>query len=301
MSKDKICFVIAPIGDEGSEIRKRSDTVFKYVIEPVAMECGYESIRADHISEPGIITEQVIEHVLKDPLVIADLTGHNANVFYELALRHVTRKPTVQMIKKGERIPFHVESIRTVEIDINDMSSVEKGKNKIIKQIRSIEGGKTELNTPISAALSIQLLSQSKNVDLVKDPTPPIFFDITQNLPNGQKRHLPDVGLNIDHLGDSLPVKVSVAVRVFLGGKDLGIVKTSQYTGERLWNLNPRFGVRGHFSVPDEVVESKERLELRVKLTVIDQHEREHQLLPLAWVYMRDRNSWYLEPCGNDT
>ncbi|MBU4373024.1 MAG: hypothetical protein KJ714_00995 [Euryarchaeota archaeon] len=86
--------------------------------------------------------------------------------------------------------------------------------------------------------------------------------------------------------------------QVFLGSKDLGIVKTSQYTGERLWNLNP--GVRGHFPVPSEVVESTESLEIRVSVTVIDQYERKHQLLPLAWVYMRDRN-WYLEPCGNDT
>lgn len=130
---------------------------------------------------------------------------------------------------------------------------------------------------------------------------PPILFNITQDLPNGQKRHLPDVGIDVNHLGDSLPVPFSVAVQVFLGGKDLGIVKTSQYTGERLWNLNPRFGVRGHFSVPNKVVESTEHLEIRVTITVIDQYERKHQLLPLGWVYMRDRNSWYLEPCGNDT
>jgi len=130
---------------------------------------------------------------------------------------------------------------------------------------------------------------------------PPIYFNITQNLPNEQKRRLPDVGINVTHLGDSLPVKFSVAVQVFLGGKDLGIVKTSQYTGERLWNLNPRFGVKGHFSVPNEVVESTESLEIRVAVKVIDQYEREHQLLPLGWVYMRDKNSWYLEPCGNDT
>lgn len=130
---------------------------------------------------------------------------------------------------------------------------------------------------------------------------PPIHFNISQDLPNGQKRLLPDVGIDVTHFGDSLPVKFSVAVKVFLGGKDLGIVKTSQYTGERLWNLNPRFGVRGHFQVPPEVVKSTEHLEIRVSVTVIDQYERKHQLLPLAWVYMRDVNSWYLEPCGNDT
>ncbi len=65
---------------------------------------------------------------------------------------------------------------------------------------------------------------------------PPIYFNITQDLPNGQKRLLPDVGIDVTHLGDSLPVMFSVAVQVFLGGKDLGMVKTSQYTGERLWN-----------------------------------------------------------------
>ena len=130
---------------------------------------------------------------------------------------------------------------------------------------------------------------------------PPIHFNITQDLPNGQKRSLPDVGIDVTHLGDSLPVKFSVKVQVYLGDKDLGIVKTSQYTGERLWNLNPHHGVQGHFQVPSKVVDNTEHLELRVYVAVIDQYEREHELLPLAWVYMRDLNSWYLEPCGNDT
>ena len=130
---------------------------------------------------------------------------------------------------------------------------------------------------------------------------PQISFNITQDLPNGQKRSLPDVGINVIHLEDYLPIKFSVAVQVFLGDKDLGIVKTSQYTGERLWNLNPRHGVRGHFQVPSKVVDSTEHLEIRVFVTIIDQYERKHPLLPLAWVYMRDVNSWYLEPCGKDT
>ncbi len=134
---------------------------------------------------------------------------------------------------------------------------------------------------------------------------PPIYFNITQDLPNTQpntqKRILPDVGIFVGHHGTSLPVKVSVAVQVFLGNKDLGIVKANQYNGERLWNLNPLFGVNGHFPVPSEVVDSTEELEIRVSVTIIDQYERKHQLLPLARVYMRERNSWYLEPCGNES
>ncbi len=125
---------------------------------------------------------------------------------------------------------------------------------------------------------------------------PPIHFEITQDLPNEQKRHLPDIGFNITHLGDSFPVKVLVAIQVFLGDKHLWSPKTGHYSGEHLWNMNPRFGVRGHFSVPDEAVKSTEHLEIKVKVTVIDQYERKHQLLSIGWVYMIDKNSWYLEP-----
>ena len=125
---------------------------------------------------------------------------------------------------------------------------------------------------------------------------PPIHFEITQNLPNNQKRCLPDVGFTITHLGDSLPVKVLVATQISLGNRDLGIPEKGHYSGKQLWNMNPHFAVHGHFSVPNEVVDSAERLEIKVKVTIVDQYERQHQLLPIGWVYIREKNSWYLEP-----
>src|SRR5688500_15553907 len=102
----KICFVISPIGEEDSETRKRSDLVLKHIITPPIDQSGYEVVRADKISEPGIITTQIIQYIVDAPLVVADLTERNPNVFYELALRHAIRKPLVQLIKKGESIPF---------------------------------------------------------------------------------------------------------------------------------------------------------------------------------------------------
>jgi hypothetical protein len=65
-----ICFVIAPIGKDATETRLRSDKVLKHIIGPVAEECGYEAIRADKISEPGMITTQVINHILNDAMVV---------------------------------------------------------------------------------------------------------------------------------------------------------------------------------------------------------------------------------------
>ncbi len=51
----KRCLFIAPIGKEGSDIRRRSDNVLKYIIRPVTDDCGYKAIRADEISDPGIV------------------------------------------------------------------------------------------------------------------------------------------------------------------------------------------------------------------------------------------------------
>jgi hypothetical protein len=160
---DKTCFVIAPIGEENSEIRKRADQIFKHVITPAAVECGYDSLRADHISEPGMITHQVIQFIMDAPLVVADLSGRNPNVFYELALRHALRKPLVQIINSGEQIPFDVAGTRTIPIDRHDLDSVEAAKEDIVRQIKAIEKKPADIETPISVSIDLQNLKQSGN------------------------------------------------------------------------------------------------------------------------------------------
>ena len=160
---EKDCFVIAPIGEAESETRKRSDQILKHVISPALKECGYKATRADQISEPGMITSQVIQRIVDDQLVVADLTERNPNVFYELAIRHAIRKPLVQIIRKGEQIPFDVAGTRTIHVDHHDLDSVEQAKTEIIAQVRALEKNPANLETPISVSLDLQLLRQSDN------------------------------------------------------------------------------------------------------------------------------------------
>lgn len=155
------CFVICPIGEEGSEIRNRSDEVFRYVIEPVAAENGYKAIRADHIDKPGSITTQIIEQILTAPLVIADLTGSNPNVFYELALRHAIRKPVVQIIQKGERLPFDIATQRTIELDHKSLGSAEEAKKRLNTQIKEVQNDPLQVDSPLAAGIQILDLQQS--------------------------------------------------------------------------------------------------------------------------------------------
>lgn len=126
---------------------------------------GYEVIRADKISEPGIITTQIIEHIVDAALVIADLTEKNPNVFYELALRHAIRKPLVQMIKKGEVIPFDVAATRIIQFDLHNLDSVAAAKEDILSQIKSLEAGKSEVHNPISVSLDLKVLKESGNIE----------------------------------------------------------------------------------------------------------------------------------------
>lgn len=129
-----------------------------------------------------------------------------------------------------------------------------------------------------------------------KHLVPPISFGPTQDLPNSQRRKLPQVGFNITHHGDSSPVLVLVAARIFLGKKDLGFPKSRHYSGKKTWNLNPGFVISGFFLVPSDAVISKEKLRVDFEVTIIDKYERRHRLLPMSWIFVRSHNSWYLEP-----
>ena len=159
----KTCFVIAPIGEPESDTRKRSDQILHYIIRPAVEAKGYKATRADEISEPGIITSQVIQRVVDDTLVVADLTERNPNVFYELAVRHAIRKPFIQIINKGESIPFDVASTRTVFVDYHDLATAETAKKEITEQITALESDSSTLETPISVSLDLQHLRRSEN------------------------------------------------------------------------------------------------------------------------------------------
>lgn len=69
---DKVCFIITPIGKEGTEIRKNADEVLEYIINPVCDSFGYSVVRADKMTNSGLITKAIIEQIISADLVIAD-------------------------------------------------------------------------------------------------------------------------------------------------------------------------------------------------------------------------------------
>ena len=117
---------MSPIADRGSTIRKRSDFILKRLITPVVEPLGYVVIRADRVVWPGSVPEQIRRLALGADLVIADLTGANPNVLYELGLRHGVGKPSVQIVEQGSPIPFDVAHLRTIIIDSSSIKTIQR-------------------------------------------------------------------------------------------------------------------------------------------------------------------------------
>lgn len=126
----KRCFIITPIGAPESSIRRKADGVINSVLEPQLRKMGFEVFIPQRMPNPGSINKSVLEHILSDELVIANLTSLNANVMYELATRHATGKPVVCIAELDTKLPFDIASERTLFYK-DDMLGVDLLKKEI--------------------------------------------------------------------------------------------------------------------------------------------------------------------------
>ena len=160
------CFVVSPIGDTGSDIRKNADQLYQHIIKPVCEKCGFEAKRVDDFNTLDSITQDILDALNEYDLVIADLTGHNPNVFFEIGYRTKSQKPIIHLKRKGETLPFDVSAIRTFEYDLTDLDMVIATKERLEQVImnfkydsikeRKSSGNSFENNLIVSSLNDIQ-------------------------------------------------------------------------------------------------------------------------------------------------
>lgn len=173
------CFIITPIGEKHTEIRRKIDGVISASIEP-ALSHKYEIKASHYIDKPGSITNEIISRIYNADLVIANLTGLNPNVMYEIAIRHAAKKPIILIMEHGDqKQPFDIYDERIIFYH-DDIAGTLELKNNIIKAEKNLINEELEVSNPIYDALQYELREKSlfqkfekenvsdKDIELVK-------------------------------------------------------------------------------------------------------------------------------------
>lgn len=124
------CFVMMPFG-------QWPDSYYKEIFSPSIKEAGMEPLRADELFSTGTVIEQIWEQINKAKILLADLTGKNANVFYELGLAHAARKAVVFTSGNLEDVPFDLRHLRVIVYDIHDPFWGEKLKESLSAYLKN--------------------------------------------------------------------------------------------------------------------------------------------------------------------
>lgn len=115
------CFVLMPFGGW-------FDVYYKDVYAPAIKAAGMEPVRADDLFQSGSVMEQVWREIDDAKVLLAELTGRNANVFYELGCAHVRVKPVVLVTGSLDDVPFDLRHLRVVQYDIHDPEWAERAR-----------------------------------------------------------------------------------------------------------------------------------------------------------------------------
>jgi hypothetical protein len=126
-----ICFVIMPFGGW-------LDDYYETIYCPAIKAAGLEAHRADDLYRPSTIVNDIWIYTRRAKLLLADLTGKNPNVFYELGLAHALAKPAILVSESMDDIPFDLRALRIIVYDKNDPRWGELLQQKVQAAIKEV-------------------------------------------------------------------------------------------------------------------------------------------------------------------
>lgn len=126
----RTCFAIMPFAESFGDIGR--------IIRDAAQECGLSYVRSDATPRPGIILSQIIEEIHRADVIVADITGHNPNVFYELGIAHQLKGPDRVVIitqQLTEQRAFDVHQFRQL-LYVHDRAGRRKLRQELPARLR---------------------------------------------------------------------------------------------------------------------------------------------------------------------
>jgi hypothetical protein len=153
-SAQPTCFVVMPIADVEGYEPGHFGRVYEHLLRPAISQAGYNAIRADDTNKTDYIVVGIIQRIVESDMVLCDLSARNANVMYELGIRHAFNK-TVTLIKdKSTEKIFDIQGLRYTEYSQQlRVDSVQKDIDKIAKAITDTAAAKPgDVNSVIQLA-----------------------------------------------------------------------------------------------------------------------------------------------------
>jgi hypothetical protein len=149
------CFTIMPFGGW-------LDTYYNEVYKPAIEEAGLKPCRADDLYRPGTVVNDIWDYTQRAKILLADLTGKNANVFYELGLAHALAKPVILVTESIDDVPFDLRALRVIEYDKNAPDWGDILKEKLSNAIKEVLEAPAEAVLP--AFLRVEVGSKKPTV-----------------------------------------------------------------------------------------------------------------------------------------
>lgn len=119
--EEKICFVIMGFGEKKDPLTNRTinlDETYKKIIRPAVEACNIRCVRADEITDSGIIDRSMYALLYRADIVIADISTDNPNAVYELGVRHTMKPFSTIIIREGKgKIPFDFSHNRVLNYE----------------------------------------------------------------------------------------------------------------------------------------------------------------------------------------
>jgi len=132
-----LCFILMPFGIKKNENGNMVDfdKIYYDFIKPSIEKAGLEPIRADEEQTGGIIHKAMYERLMLCEYAVADLSLLNANVFYELGIRHAIRPySTITIFENSSRLPFDVNFLRSLPYD-KKLQNLEELKSQLTQKL----------------------------------------------------------------------------------------------------------------------------------------------------------------------
>jgi uncharacterized protein DUF4071 len=223
-----LCFVAMPFGTKTDVAGPVSfDAVYRKIIEPAIEAAGLESLRADEEVTGGLIHKPMYERLILCRFAVADLTTANANVFYELGIRHAARPgSTVLIYAEGRgQLPFDVAPLRALPYRLDSSGAPLDPEKSVADLTARLEVLRTQshgspigvIDSPLSNTLDGYLFPDIARLrtDVFRERVQ-YAQDVKQKLAAARRAGLDGVRAVEQELGDLDAIESAAVVDLFL-------------------------------------------------------------------------------------